>query len=225
MFLVLVKAVIIVTCGILFATAVVPPRPRVECAQSVYKGQPFEYVVRTITFMALVRLQLLAPPESCSHPHHLGDNRHRRIFLLRHLYSDSSHTISSSKVAVPLSRRAACNPFTRRNVDSVCSRRDVDIWGSTSQDMGAAYPWRSLHVRSRHCERPLARTDWAVRMGSPSGLHRDDSGHCGYALDALGSRRIHHGVRLHFISSRSPSICVVNFGSVCSPFTFLENEG
>ncbi|RDX42355.1 hypothetical protein OH76DRAFT_1362912 [Lentinus brumalis] len=47
------KAIIIMACGTLFAAAVAPPQPPVKGSQRVYRGQPFEYVVRIITFMAL----------------------------------------------------------------------------------------------------------------------------------------------------------------------------
>ncbi|KAI0706346.1 hypothetical protein C8Q76DRAFT_682705 [Earliella scabrosa] len=48
------KPVIIFACGLLFAAAVKPPQPPVKRAVNVYRGQPFEYVVRIITYMALI---------------------------------------------------------------------------------------------------------------------------------------------------------------------------
>lgn len=53
---VIVKALVVLACGCLFAAAVAPPQPPVKKAAKVYKGQPFEYVVRMITYMALVRM-------------------------------------------------------------------------------------------------------------------------------------------------------------------------
>ena len=58
----MLKAIILLVSGPLFAFGTLPPRKRVQASGSaeIYRGQPFEYVVRLFSYLCCVRLHLLS---------------------------------------------------------------------------------------------------------------------------------------------------------------------
>ncbi|KAI0636112.1 hypothetical protein C8Q77DRAFT_1052528 [Trametes polyzona] len=74
----LLKAALLVVSGTLFAFAITPPRPPVSQTKAVYKGQPFEYIVRYLAWLGCIlvvlssaahaTLLLLNPPTPTTAP-------------------------------------------------------------------------------------------------------------------------------------------------------------
>ncbi|KAI0833791.1 hypothetical protein BC628DRAFT_1308533 [Trametes gibbosa] len=52
--MVVFKVILLVLSGTLFASAITPPTPPVSQAKTVYKGQPFEYIVRYLAWLGCV---------------------------------------------------------------------------------------------------------------------------------------------------------------------------
>lgn len=62
----ILKAVLLALSGNLFARAITPPTPTVTKEKAaVYKGQPFEYIVRQLAWLGCVRLMVIEHYTSC----------------------------------------------------------------------------------------------------------------------------------------------------------------
>lgn len=62
----ILKAAILLVSGTLFSFAITPPTPPASQAKGIYKGQPFEYIVRYLAWLGCVCVPL-TPTALSSH--------------------------------------------------------------------------------------------------------------------------------------------------------------